>query len=289
MLKPISARPKPSRRITSTTRWRRSRSFDARGAVRKTTVTESDSYWLEGVPVRREVKKDGRPLNADELAREDADIDKRAAKARDRRSRADAEDKATGPRGEDLVTVSRLLELGAFTNPRRVQLNGRDTIAIDFAGDPKAHTRNRAEEVIRDMVGTAWIDEQDPSMRRGPPLRAASSTLVQGRRRILLRQHPPSVHTSPRSGRRSMARLWLPATQIDGRRRRAGPALLELRRQACRSGQLGLPQVPDTTPRCLPAAQRPSKHRRRRRPAQNHGVSRGMQPWLSYAASSLSA
>jgi hypothetical protein len=57
--------------------------------------------------------------------------------------------------------VSRLLELGSFTNPRRVQLNGRDTIAVDFAGDPKAKTRNRFEDVIRDMAGTAWVDEQD--------------------------------------------------------------------------------------------------------------------------------
>ncbi len=40
-------------------------------------------------------------------------------------------------------------------------MNGRDTIAVDFAGDPKAKTRNRGEDVIRDLVGTAWVDEQD--------------------------------------------------------------------------------------------------------------------------------
>ena len=53
------------------------------------------------------------------------------------------------------------MELGNFTNARRVQLSGRDTIAVDFAGDPKAKTKNRAEDVIRDLVGTAWVDEQD--------------------------------------------------------------------------------------------------------------------------------
>ena len=42
-----------------------------------------------------------------------------------------------------------------------MQLNGRDTIAVDFAGDPKAKTKNRFEDVIRDMAGTAWVDEQD--------------------------------------------------------------------------------------------------------------------------------
>ena len=50
--------------------------------------------------------------------------------------------------------------------PRRVELNGRDTIAVDYAGDPKAKTRNRAEEVVRDMLGTAWVDEQDHVLAR---------------------------------------------------------------------------------------------------------------------------
>ena len=60
-----------------------------------------------------------------------------------------------------MVTVSRLLELGSFTNARREQLNGRDAIVVDFAGDPKAKTKSKFEEVIRDMAGTAWMDEQD--------------------------------------------------------------------------------------------------------------------------------
>jgi hypothetical protein len=42
-----------------------------------------------------------------------------------------------------------------------VQLNGRDTIAVDFVGDPKAKTKNRFEEVIRDLAGTTWVDEKD--------------------------------------------------------------------------------------------------------------------------------
>src|SRR5205823_2760087 len=48
-----------------------------------------------------------------------------------------------------------------FSNPRRVQLAGRETIAVDYEGDPSAKTRNRAEEVIRDLRGTVWVDEND--------------------------------------------------------------------------------------------------------------------------------
>lgn len=140
--------------------------LDARGNVKKTSVIEADNFWLHGVPVTRIVKKDGKPLSADELAKEDKKLEDDAAKASEHRARADAEGKPTGPHGEDVVTVSRLLELGAFTNPRRVEIDGRDTIAVDFAGDPHAKTRDRMEEVIRDMAGTAWIDEQDQMLVR---------------------------------------------------------------------------------------------------------------------------
>jgi hypothetical protein len=140
--------------------------LDSHGQVKKTTVTESDHYWVKGVPVRRIVKKNGKDLTPDELAKENERIDKLTAKANEHREKLDAEGKETDPRGNEEVTVSRLLELGSFTNARRVQLNGRDTIAVDFAGDPKAKTRNRTEDVIRDMVGTAWIDEQDHILAR---------------------------------------------------------------------------------------------------------------------------
>jgi hypothetical protein len=139
---------------------------DGRGRVKKTTVTEYDIYWVNGVRVRRMVKKNGKALTSQEIAKENDRIDKESAKAHEKREKDNAEGKETNGRGDEEVTVSRLLELGAFTNPRRVQLNGRETIAVDYAGDPKAKTRNRAEEVIRDLTGTAWIDEQDHVLTR---------------------------------------------------------------------------------------------------------------------------
>ncbi len=139
---------------------------DSHRNTKKTTITESDHFWLKGVPVRKIVKKDGKALTPDELAKEDQRIDKEVAKASEKREKGDAQGKETDPRGNEEITVSRLLELGSFTNPRRVQLNGRDTIAVDYAGDPKAKTRNRAEDVIRDMAGTAWVDEQDRVLAR---------------------------------------------------------------------------------------------------------------------------
>lgn len=140
--------------------------MDGHGRPKKTTVTESDHYWINGAPVRRVVKKDGKDLSPDELAKENDRVDKQAAKARERRDKGDAEGKETDADGHEMITVSRLLTLGTFTNPRRIELNGRPTIEVDYVGDPKAKTHNRAEEAIRDMVGTAWVDEQDHVLAR---------------------------------------------------------------------------------------------------------------------------
>jgi hypothetical protein len=131
------------------------------GGVKKSETMEYDVFWVNGVRVHRLTKKNGKELSAEEQKKESDQIDKEVAKAKERRAKADEKGAETDPGGHEVVTVSRLLELGSFTNARRLQLNGRDTIAVDFAGDPKAKTKTRFEEVIRDMAGTAWVDEED--------------------------------------------------------------------------------------------------------------------------------
>ncbi|WP_353071903.1 hypothetical protein [Tunturiibacter gelidiferens] len=135
--------------------------MDSHGGLKKTETMEYEVFWANGVPVGRQVKKDGRELSADEQKKENERIDKDSEKAKERRQKADEEGKESDARGHELMTASRALELGSFTSPRRVQLNGRDTIVADYAGDPKAKTRTRFEEVVRDMMGTVWVDEQD--------------------------------------------------------------------------------------------------------------------------------
>ena len=129
-------------------------------------MKEYDVFWIEGVPVRKLVKKDGKELSADEAKKESDRIDKEAAKAKEKREKEEAKGKQTDPRGNDEVTVSRLLELGSFANPRRIEMNGRETIVVDYSGDPKAKTRNSFEGVIRDMTGTIWVDEQDKAIAK---------------------------------------------------------------------------------------------------------------------------
>ncbi len=139
---------------------------DSNGGIKKSESREYDIFWLNGVQVRKLTKKDGKELSVDEQKKESERIDREVAKAKERRAKADAVGKETDSHGHEEVTVSRLLTLGKFTNPRRVTLNGRDTIAVDYIGDPKAKTQNRMEEVIRDLAGTVWIDEHDSTIAR---------------------------------------------------------------------------------------------------------------------------
>ncbi|MEO6816607.1 MAG: hypothetical protein ABI177_07880 [Edaphobacter sp.] len=140
--------------------------LDGHGRVKKTQTQEFDRFWVEGVPIQKLTKKDGKDLSPQDQKKESDRIDKEVAKAKERLAKADAKGKPTDPHGNDEVTVSRLLELGSFSNARRVMLNGRETIAVDYTGDSKVKTRNRLEGVIRDMAGTVWVDENDRAIAK---------------------------------------------------------------------------------------------------------------------------
>jgi len=138
--------------------------LDGKGGVKKTTVTDSESVTIDGVRVDRVVAHDGKPLTLEEAKKESDKIDKEVAKDKERRAKAESNGKTTDAQGHDELTVSRILQLGTFSNPRRMILNERPTIVADYAGDPNAKTKNRFETMFRDLVGTVWIDEQDRAL-----------------------------------------------------------------------------------------------------------------------------
>jgi hypothetical protein len=141
--------------------------LDGKGNLKKTTVTDSESLTIDGVRIDRVTARNGKPLTPDELNKENSKIDKEVAKFKQRREKEEDKGKDTDTRGDVLIPASRILELGNFANPRRVDLNGRSTIVADYAGDPNAKTHNPAEGIIRNLVGTVWIDEKDRVLVRG--------------------------------------------------------------------------------------------------------------------------
>ena len=141
--------------------------LDRNGNLKKTTTTDAESITIDGVRIDRTVARDGKPLTPEEAQKESDRIDKEVARAKARRERLADRGQSSDSRGDPIIPVSRILELGAFTNPRHVLLDNRPTIVLDYAGDPHAKTHNESEGIIRDLVGTVWIDEQDRVLVRG--------------------------------------------------------------------------------------------------------------------------
>jgi hypothetical protein len=137
------------------------------GQLKKSTITDAESLSIDGVRVDKIVAKNGHPLTPDETKKESDRIDKEVAKAKEKRAKQEDKGRDTDSRGNEITSVSRMLELGAFTNPRRVTIAGRPAILLDYTGDPHAKTHNTLESIFRDLAGQVLIDEHDRVLIRG--------------------------------------------------------------------------------------------------------------------------
>ena len=169
LMSQVEANERKSEAIRKDYIYNETNKFDQRDShegIKKTESLDTEVFWLNGVPVQRTLKKDGKPLTEDETRKENDRIDAIVRKARERRNRADAKGRESDPRGNDELTLARILELGRFSDPRREVNQGRDTFVVDYIGDPKAKTHNYAEGLFRELSGTVWVDEQDRTMVR---------------------------------------------------------------------------------------------------------------------------
>ena len=137
------------------------------GSAKKTEITDSESLTIDGVRVNRVVARNGIALTPEEQQKENERVDKDVARAKERVSKAASKGEETDDRGDTVLSAGRILELGRFSNERRVMWRGRPTIVLDYAGDPGAKTHSAVEKVVKDLVGTVWIDEADHVLVRG--------------------------------------------------------------------------------------------------------------------------
>jgi hypothetical protein len=129
------------------------------GSVKKTESQEYEVFFVNTHPVRRLVRKDGKDLDPDHQKKEQDRITKDVAKAQQTPP-------GQSPHGDESISVSNILSMAKISQPRRVMLDGRSTIAFDFNGNPKAKAHNLAEEAALRTWGTIWIDEKDRQVRR---------------------------------------------------------------------------------------------------------------------------
>lgn len=135
--------------------------LNGKGDIKKTTTSLRETFWLNGVEVSRRLDKDGKPLTPDEAKKENERIDKRVAKITARRDKDAANGKVPKNDGAFVMPVGRYFQLSLFSNPRRELVAGRPTIVADFVGDPNAKAADPFENMVKDLAGTVWVDEQD--------------------------------------------------------------------------------------------------------------------------------
>jgi hypothetical protein len=124
--------------------------YDKGGKVRRTEERVSNVFFVHGHPIETLTSKNGKTLNAGELKKEQDHAAKEAVKYAAL---------PYGQRDKDEVSVSRLLAITRFSDPRRITEGGRSVIVVDFTGDPHAKTHGRNEDAVKKVRGTVWIDE----------------------------------------------------------------------------------------------------------------------------------
>ena len=127
--------------------------IDSNGQVKKTETQEFEQFYVNGHPIGRLVKKDGKPLDDHEQQKETVRVTKLVEKAQNA--------PPDQPLEEHTITVGQVLEMMEVRNPRREAYRGRATIIFDFVGRRDAKTHGLAQDVSKKLQGTMWVDEAD--------------------------------------------------------------------------------------------------------------------------------
>jgi hypothetical protein len=133
------------------------RQLDSHGSVKKVETEEHEVFFVNGHEIEKLVRKNGKDLSPDQARKEQDRVNKEVMKV---------SQQGSGNPDKDDITVARLLQIVTFSRPRRVVLNGRDTIAFDFACDEHAKTHGRNEDALKKVSGTVWVDEADREVSR---------------------------------------------------------------------------------------------------------------------------
>ena len=114
---------------------------------------------------RRVIERDGRPVPADDLARQDAEYRSRAEQVLRRLSRERTEDRSLRERDETLarhraqMTIADVVNTLKFEIARREMRDGVPAIVVTFVPRPDARPNMREGKIARVFEGTIWIHE----------------------------------------------------------------------------------------------------------------------------------
>jgi hypothetical protein len=138
------------------------RALDSKGTVKKTETNDYELFFDSGYPITRQVRKEGKPLDAHEVQKEGQRVAEEIKKARDLAARH-ARDNDENP---DEIRIDHILHATVMKNGRYETYGGRGALVYDFEPNPQFKPHTRAESLANKLGGTVWIDAQDIEVAR---------------------------------------------------------------------------------------------------------------------------
>lgn len=135
---------------------RKDQDLDAQGRIKSHDLREYEVYFIGHWEIERLVRRNGKPLDAEESRKQDADVRKQEAQARKWIAR---EQSGEDP-GKDTITPGKFLAADRFYNLHRETYEGREVFAMEFEPRPEFQPRSLVDKVLKTLGGTVWIDEQ---------------------------------------------------------------------------------------------------------------------------------
>lgn len=192
------------------TERRTEKRFDAKGKVKheKHEVYEVYPSAQARQTYRKLVERDGRPLSAEELEKQDREHEKKVAKLHKSGEAAEAkrrERMAENERKEREV-VDDIFGVYDIAIVRREPIEGRNALLVTFTPRPGVKPASRRGRILQKFTGRAWVDEADYQVVRAEAELHHTLSFGLG---VLARLHEGATATFQR--RKVNGEVWLPA------------------------------------------------------------------------------
>src|SRR6266849_4091901 len=144
--------------------------FEGDGRLKKRASNEYTFFYLNGQEVTTRVKKDGKPLSAEEQKKENEKTQKRIEELLKREAKKEAKQEKAKEEGKsderDEPGIEVFLRACQFVNPRRERFRGQDVLVFDFEPNPEFKAHKMVEKLAQKLAGVVWIDEKAHDVAR---------------------------------------------------------------------------------------------------------------------------
>jgi hypothetical protein len=136
--------------------------FENDGRVKKHERKEFTFFFLDGDEISTLIKKDDKPLNAEEQKKENDETHSRIQAAQKREAKKESKEEKDKEQGKDSDDpgIELFLRASQFVNPRRERFRGQDVLVFDFEPNPDFKAHKLEEKVVQKLAGVVWIDEK---------------------------------------------------------------------------------------------------------------------------------